>query len=299
MKTVAICSATNQTYVQGATVALSTAVLHAPAGAHCRVYLLDGGIRESSWRKLKRTMAALPRSCELIRLHPDMQAYAGLPQDWGSSVMAYARLALPQMVNEKRVLNVDADLLLQADWQEVWETEMDGSIIAAAPDIITKTLAGEKLDLAKFNLDGAAPYLQSGFLLMDIEKWRAFGVSEKVLTYLRENPGHCCFWDQSAFNVVLYGRWKMLPYKWNTPAWWADQGKEDCRLDAPVLHYVGPHKPWHNGHHTTGSAAVFFRCLDQTAWQGWRPNGWRFALKMAKYRVGQWIANLKAALPHR
>ncbi|MDD5348906.1 MAG: glycosyltransferase family 8 protein [Chthoniobacteraceae bacterium] len=283
-----LCSASNQTYVMGAAVALVSAVLHAPRGRHCRVYLLDGGIRPASWRKLEKTFAALPRSCELIRLRPDMGRYAGLPQDWGSSVMTYARLALPQMVEEERIFYVDADLLVQADWEPLWETPLcDGAVVAAAPDIVTKTLGGESLDLEKFCLDPAAPYLQAGLLLIDLAEWRRLGVSEKVVEYLRENPEHARHWDQSALNVVLYRRWKPLPMGWNTPAWWADLGREGCRIDAPVLHFVGPNKPWIYGFHTAPSGAAFFRFLDRTAWKGWRPNGVRFACKMAKYRAGK------------
>ena len=293
MKHVAIGSATNQTYVLGAAAALVSTVLNAPCDAHCRVYLLDGGIRPESWRKLEKTMAALPRSCELIRLHPDMQTFAGLPHDWGNSVMAYARLALPQLIAEDRVFYVDADLLVQAQWQALWEMDLGDAVLAASPDIVTKTLGAERLNLEKFGLDGAAPYLQSGVMVIDLNKWREFEVSGKVLTYLRENPDHCCFWDQSALNVVLYKRWKMLPLEWNTPAWWADQGREGCTIQAPVLHFVGPHKPWMYGHHTQPSGKAFFEFLDQTAWKGWRPNGFRFACKMAKYRVGQILSALK------
>jgi len=294
MKHVTICSASNQTYVLGVAAALVSAVLHAPRGVHCRIYVLDGGIRESSWRKLERTLAALPRSCELIRLHPDMRNYAGLPQDWGCSVMAYARLALPHLITEARVLYVDADLLVQADWESLWEMDLGDAVIAAAPDVVTKTLGAERLDLEKFHLDGEAPYLQSGVLVIDLDKWREFEVSEKVVTYLRENPDHACFWDQSALNVVLYERWKILPREWNTPAWWADKRIEDCAVEAPVLHFVGPDKPWIYGHHTHPSGQVFFHFLDQTAWKGWRPNGLRFACKMAKYRAGKFLNALRA-----
>ena len=294
MKQVAICSASNQTYVLGVAAALVSAVLNAPRDAKCRVYVLDGGIRDNSWRKLERTMAGLPRSCELIRLRPDMGSYAGLPQDWGNSVMTYARLALPQMITEPRVLYVDADLLVQADWESLWEMDLGDAVIAAAPDIVTKTLGAECFDLEKFHMDGAAPYFQAGFLVMDLEKWREFKVSEKVITYLRENPNHCRFWDQSALNVVLYGRWKILPVEWNTPAWWADQGIENCVIGAPVLHFVGPNKPWIYGFHTQPSGKLFFGFLDQTAWKGWRPNGLRFACKMAKYRVSKFLNALRA-----
>lgn len=293
MKHVALCSASNETYVLGAAAALASAILNAPRDAHCRVYVLDGGIRESSWRKLQSSLERLPRSSEIIRLRPNMQSFAGLPQDWGSSVMTYARLALPKMVDEDRILYVDADLLVQADWSALWESDLEGAIVAAAPDIITKTLGAEKLNLEKFQLDPAAPYFQAGFLLMDLRQWRDFCVSEKVLAYLRENPQHCCYWDQSALNVVLYRRWKRLADEWNTPAWWADQGIENCKVDAPVLHFVGPHKPWIYGHHTQPSGTHFYHYLDQTAWKRWRPNGFRFACKMAKYRIGQGLNLLR------
>jgi lipopolysaccharide biosynthesis glycosyltransferase len=191
------------------------------------------------------------------------------------------------MVDEDRIFYVDADLLVQADWEPLWTMDLCGTVAAAAPDIVTKTLGQESLDLEKFRLDPEAAYLQAGLLLIDLREWRCQGVSEKVVTYLRENPDHARHWDQSALNVVLYGRWKPLPRAWNTPAWWADSGREDCQLDAPVLHFVGPNKPWIYGHHTAPSSVAFFRVLDQSAWKGWRPNGFRFACKMAKYRAGQ------------
>lgn len=293
---VALCTASNETYVIGATAALVSAVLNAPAGIACKVYVLDGGIRERSWRKLQKSLEQLGRSCEVTRLRPDMQTFAGLPQDWGSSVMTYARLALPQMVQEERLLYVDADMIVQAPWNCIWETDLQGAVIAAAVDVVTKTLGEEHLDLEKFHLEPSAPYFQAGFLLMDLRQWRETCVSEQVLAYLRENPDHCRYWDQSALNVVLHGRWKRLPDEWNTPAWWADQGREACRLDAPILHFVGPDKPWLHGHDGNASARRFYGVLARSAWKGWRPSGWRFACKMAKYRVGQGIGFLRGLM---
>ncbi|MEI6561787.1 MAG: glycosyltransferase family 8 protein [Verrucomicrobiota bacterium] len=293
MKHVAICSASNQTYVLGCAVALASAVLHAPSGAHCRVYLLDGGIHENSWRKLEKTMASLGRSCELIRLRPDLNYFAGFPKIYGTSVMTYARLALPGMVTEDRVLYVDADLLVQSDWEKLWEMPLEGAVVAAATDVLTKTLGGERLNLEKFHLDGNAPYFQAGFFVMDLNKWRELQISEKTMAYLRENPEHCHYCDQSALNVVLYGLWKMLPRGWNTPGYWADQQIEGSSPCDPVMHFNGPLKPWNYGMHTSPSAKVFYSYLDKTAWKGWRPNGFRFALKMAKYRAVKFLNSLR------
>ncbi len=296
MKHVAICSACNQTYLFGGAVALVSAVLHAPRDAHCRVYLLDGGIGDDSWRKLEQTLASLGRSCELIRLRPDLKYFDGFPKIYGSSVMTYARLALPEMITEDRVLYVDADLLVQADWEALWAMSLDGAVIAAATDVLTKTLGGEQLNLEKFNLDANAPYFQAGFFIMDLNKWRDLEISGKTMTYLRENPEHCHYCDQSALNVVLHDCWKMLPRGWNTPGYWADQQVEGSSLCDPVLHFNGPLKPWYYGMHTSPSARIFYSYLDRTAWKGWRPSGFRFACKMVKYRIGQLFNALRGLL---
>jgi lipopolysaccharide biosynthesis glycosyltransferase len=214
-----------------------------------------------------------------------MTTFAGLPKDWGSSVMTYARLALPNMVGEDQLFYLDADIIVQAPWASLWNAGCGDATIAAAPDVITQTLGNDHLDLEKFGLDPAAPYFQAGLLLINLEKWREQLVSEKVLDYLRENPGHCRFWDQSALNVVLYRQWRQLPPSWNTPAWWADQRKNGVNLEVPALHFVGPHKPWIYGHHRSPTARIFFGWLDQTSWKRWRPTGVRQARKWAKYRL--------------
>jgi lipopolysaccharide biosynthesis glycosyltransferase len=294
MKTVAIASAANETYVLGLAVALVSTVAHAPKDVCCKVYVLDGGIRHRSWMKLEKSLARFGSRCELIRLHPDMNCFAGLPQDWGSSVMTYARLALPNLVFEEQLFYVDADMIVQGAWDAIWDAGCGEAVVAAAPDVITRTLGGERLNLEKFNLDAAAPYLQAGLLLINLREWRNLAVSEGVLSYLRENPDHCCYWDQSALNVVLYRRWRQLPVDWNTPAWWADQGLNAASLNAPVLHFVGPHKPWIRGHHQSPSAKVFFQWLDQTPWKGWRPGGVRQACKWAKYKAWKMIESLRS-----
>jgi lipopolysaccharide biosynthesis glycosyltransferase len=291
---VAVASAANETYVLGLAVALVSTVAHAPKDVCCKIYVLDGGIRDRSWKRLEKGLAQFGPRCELIRLRPDMTSFAGLPQDWGSSVMTYARLALPKLVSEEQLFYVDADLIVQGDWGAVWESECGDAVIAAAPDVITRTLGGDRLNLEKFKLDASAPYLQAGVLLINLRQWRDLAVSEEVLSYLRENPDHCRYWDQSALNVVLYRRWQQLPVGWNTPAWWADQGLNEASLNAPVLHFVGPNKPWVHGYHESPSAKIFFHWLDQTPWKGWRPGGVRQACKWAKYKACKMVESLRA-----
>lgn len=296
---IAICSAANHTYTMGLAVALVSALRHAPQSAHpIKVYVLDGGIREVGWQRIADSLCQVGRPHELIRLQPDMARFAGLPQDWGSSVMTYARLALPEMVGDtERLFYIDSDLVVQKDWSSVWKTDLDCAVIAAAREVVVGTLGQEHLPLEEFGLNPEAPYLQAGVMLIDLPQWRDRRVSERVLDYLRSHPNHAKHWDQSALNVVLYEHWRQLPDAWNVPAHWADQRREGFDLEmAAILHFAGPHKPWLYGYHRSGSAGRFFEVLDQTAWRGWRPSAVKQWLKWAKYHLWglrNWLMRLK------
>ncbi len=296
--TLTVASASNKTYALGLAVALASVARHASRRYHLKFEVLDGGIPDNDWRKLCQSLQKLHPSVECIRLQPRMADFEGLPQDWGASVMTYARLALPELSQAERILYVDADMVIQEDVAKIWERPMpEGCVVAASRDIITGTLAKAKLPLADFNMNPAHHYLQAGFLMIDMNAWKRERVSQRVLDYLRKYPNNAMHWDQSALNVVLYGRWDLLPDEWNTPAWWADSGRGGTRVDAPLLHYVGPNKPWILGHTTGESAKRFYEVVDQTEYRKWRPSTWRQSLKQAKYRLHQtlslkWLTNL-------
>lgn len=290
-----LCSAANETYVIGLAVALCSALRNLTGDVKAPVvYVLDGGIRDRSWRKVEASVREIRPDCVLRRLRPDMATFAGLPQDWGASVMAYARLALPEMVPEARILYFDSDLIVQADLAALWTLDLEEAVMAAAIDVTAKDLGHAKLPLVELGLSASAPCLNSGLLLMDLPRWRGAEVTAACLRYLRQWPDHASNWDQSALNVVLAGRWQRIESSWNTPAWLADQGRDGCRLDAAVLHFVGPHKPWLYGYHESASAQIFFQWVDRTAWKGWRPSGFRQACKWAKYRAWKLRSDLLA-----
>lgn len=269
----------------GAAVALCSALRHLPSyGGEVTAYVLDGGLRESDWQKLTKSVQRAHSAARLIRLRPEMARFSGLPQDWGSSVMTYARLALPELVDESRILYLDADMIVQADLSPFMTRDLEGKTVAAARDVITRTIGGDYLPNEALGLNPEADYFQAGFLVIDLERWKAERVSERVLAYLSDYSEHSRYWDQSALNAMLYERWLRLEDEWNTPAFWADQKKDGSNLEDPILHFVGPDKAWLLGHHRKPAALRFFDELDRTAWRGWRPTRWRNFLKWGKYR---------------
>lgn len=282
-----LCTATNETYALGATVVLCSALRHLPADTESvLIYVLDGGVRPATWQRLVRSLTLTGRAHRLVRLAPEMAKFKGLPQDWGSSVMTYARLALPELIDEPFVTYLDADMVVQGDLSPLLRLALGNHVIAAAPVPDGTKLATAGLPVSELGLPPEAPYFQAGFLLINLDAWRAEKVSERVLDYLRAWPRHARHWDQSALNAVLPGRWLRLEGYWNTYAWAAETGEFGSSLDAGILHYVGPHKPWLLGHHRSPSAERFYREVVLTDWGSWRPSALRQAIKQLRYRAG-------------
>jgi lipopolysaccharide biosynthesis glycosyltransferase len=287
MPPLVLCTATNETYAIGAAVVLSSALRHlAPDPAPVSVYVLDGGIRPATWAKLARSLTLTGRAHRLIRLSPSLARFQGLPQDWGSSVMTYARLALPELMDEPRVLYLDADMVVQADLSPLAHLDLQGKVVAAGPNH-DYTLAFAGLPCAELGLPPDAPYFQAGVLVIDLPRWREIRLSERALDYLRTWPRHTKHWDQSALNALLLDQWLRVPATWNTDAWPAQEGKAGYSLDAAVLHYTGPNKPWLLGHDRGPAADRFYAALRHTAWGSWRPSTLRQMLKQIRYRLSR------------
>lgn len=290
---VTIASASNDRYVLGLAVALVSAL------GHCRgwvqepvlIVVLDGGIRPRNWRRLEKSLNAVGVPHRVLRFKPDLSLFAGFPMDYGASYLTYARLFLPKLLPEtKRILYIDSDLLINESLQSVWDTELGDAPIAAAVCAHVKTIGNEQLPVEALGLDPQAPYLQAGFLLIDLDRWREMDLSERCLDYLRRYSDRAPHWDQSALNAVIGQKWKLLPDRWNVPAAYFELKLENGSTMTPaVLHFSGPEKPWRYGNHTWTVAEGFFSVLDRTAWRGWRPSRLRAALKTCKLRLYQTV----------
>ena len=106
-----------------------------------------------------------------------------------------------------RVLYVDADVLVRKDLKDLWDTDLCGKPIAAAPDV----------GFPMSGLDGStpespSPYFNAGVMLMDLALVRA-GLDELYVTAAEKSDS--TLKDQDALNAHLRGDWHPLSLKWN------------------------------------------------------------------------------------
>lgn len=147
-------------------------------------------------------------------------------------VAMWYRLMLPKLLpNVSRIIYADMDILFFNDLIDIYEYDLGKNIIAAVPTRTDK-------------------YINSGFLLMDLDKIRKENLYNKWISISRKedfkNP------DQDVLNCTLKGRIAFLPLRYNFqlshgsrifkiyPAVQLDELKHNL----VVLHYSDFMKPW-------------------------------------------------------
>jgi lipopolysaccharide biosynthesis glycosyltransferase len=208
------------------------------------------------------------------------------------------RLLLPRLLPDlDRVIYLDSDIVVRDSLRPLWETELDGDLLAAVRDAGSPFPVGPLgTDWRGLGLDPSAPYFNTGMLLIPLGEWRREEVSERALALLRRRQPR--WGDQDGLNAVVGRRWVELPRRWNLQspdalgaglAWalW----REDVELalrDPAVIHYTDRDKPWLAGcEHPL--AQHWYGALEGTGWSGWRPR--RQRPRLAR------IANRARALP--
>lgn len=189
----------------------------------------------------------------------------------------YTRLHCPQVLDGAidKVLYLDADLLVVDDLGPLWATDVSDVALAAAPDPY-----GEDRDQA-LGLPPGAIYFNAGVLLINLARWRAEGLTERLSAYIREQGPRLRQHDQDALNALLHDRIRVLDLRWNLqaralhPHRAAAVHRPDLRRAARqpgIIHFASSRKPWIFSV-AIPHRALYRRYLRRTAWRDAAPEG--------------------------
>ena len=182
---------------------------------------------------------------------------SSLSLDGRRTEASYLRLALPAAFAGayRRLLYLNSDVFVQGgDFGALMDLDLGGAAVAAVRDNIQWRTRGRRPE--EFRRMGlpAAPYCNSGVLLLDVQAYRDQRVLERCLDFAQEHPGALLL-DQSLLNLVLRGDWAELAPAWNwqyTRASMLFEGIEEVH----IVHFIGPKKPWK---HAGGRLPLKFR----------------------------------------
>ncbi len=267
MQPVVVALAADSAYQIGLLVAVRSLLENFPADRPIEIYVLDGGLTRSARDHVGRTVDGAGRNSKVSFVTPSLGVLRDAPPNYRGSVMPYARLLLPEIIPRDRVIYIDSDMVIQKNLAEVWEIDMQGRAVAAVQDGLVQTFGGETPDATQDD----RPYFNSGFLILDLNRWRTTDATAAVMRYLGSDVELLRYWDQSALNQAFVGAWKELDAAWNAFPKMIERSGGRLNPSRVNLHFVAGCKPWVYGHSHWNFMDRFYHYLDMTSRAGWRP----------------------------
>lgn len=162
------------------------------------------------------------------------------------SVLTLARLFIPSLVpvDTKRVVYLDADILVLGDISHLFHVPLgDAAIGAVADEDLNRRIQTGSTDLP-FGLPRVRQYFNAGVLVFDLKACREREIFGRALAHIRSNP-RTPYADQDALNAACDDDWRSLEPRWNF------QGHLRTRIERlpvqqqpSIAHFISSSKPW-------------------------------------------------------
>ncbi len=271
---VALFCAADQFYVIQLAVMLSTCLRNYSNKAPLDIFVVDGGLSPEQREKVEKS---LPKDRAVITwcLPRELPAAKFFVSNH-ITISTYYRLFLENLIPEQfeRVVYIDVDTAVLGDIKQLFDAEMEQSIVLARPQLAP----------SDWSFSPRESYFNAGVLVIDTPRWRGSTISQRALEFAAQNGARNTEWDQGALNVVLSGSWGGLLNSWNaepTKNTMATlQSSANSKDSIHVLHFLGVAKPWHANYPDRDLQEFYFALVDQTQWKGWRPaRGFEYLLR--------------------
>lgn len=173
----------------------------------------------------------------------------------------YLRLYAPYIIKDvDRILYLDPDIVCLDSLDELYNTDLGDNVLGAAPNMLRKDVEYLKeimLNSLKLPLD--SEYVNSGVLLIDMNKYRESLSLEGLNTFLKNNNHTIEYQDQDTINFLFNRKIKILDNKYNYQINAVDWWKID--LNQVLIHYSEAKKPWKEDYHDLLRARPYYQLL--------------------------------------
>ena len=159
-----------------------------------------------------------------------------LPMMGHYSIGTLFRLALPDLLPQdvKRVIYLDADVVVQLDIRELWDADLKGNALAACLDA-PETQASLPWPCRIHRVEPER-YFNAGVLLFHLEKIRKeHDLAREAIRFLRENP-QCTLSDQDALNALFADSYLSLSHRFNC---FTNRLSPDTVIPSGIFHFAG------------------------------------------------------------
>ena len=234
-----------------------------------KIFILDDEINEENKEKIKNIAKKFDTEINFFKTK-NIEKTIGentyyMNKDGIKSMTPYSRLFSASILPKiDKVLYMDSDSLILNSFKELWKMDIDDYYCAGVIDTLGIDYVKNQIDLEK-----KFDYINSGFLLINLKKWREERIEEKFLKFLKEHNDKFIFHDQGIINGVLKNKIIYLHPKYNllgnfqgisynkaikiagSPNYYDKKTIEEAKNNPIFVHFCGGAitKPWNNKKH--------------------------------------------------
>lgn len=178
-----------------------------------------------------------------IEINRDVFAKANLKNNAKYiSLEGYYRYIIADVApNINKALYLDADLIVNGSLNKLYSTDIEKYYCAGVKDKFIEEINYKR----KIGLSPNDIYINSGVMLLNLNKLRRDKIGEKLLNNTIELADIIEYQDQDIINITFKGKIKELDSKYNFASSNVLREKNKIK-EAIIIHYTGPIKPWDN-----------------------------------------------------
>jgi Lipopolysaccharide biosynthesis proteins, LPS:glycosyltransferases len=233
------------------------------------IIIIDDGISEKNVSRIKNDILSDKINLNFIKAKDVIPKGVHLPIDRGNyPLTVYLRLFIPYILPAgiNKVIFIDVDTIVLDDLSKFYEFDLGDNIIGAITDA-SEVVSCEWLGIPNYKELGIPPdakYFNAGVLLINIEAWKRYDVTNKVMRTVEQNIKYTNFCEQYGLNVVLWDKWAELPETWNCFA--------EKKLENPSIIHFTAIKPIYKSYFKNEDyKAIFYQYLQKTSWKNFKP----------------------------
>ena len=248
----------------------------------CEVHLIIFG---NSWkpRDLKRITLMQTDMASVEVRSVDSAQFSNVNLTRGFPLATAYNVLAPEYLlqNEARAIYMDADMVVMEDLTSLWEYQLDTAVGAVLDaHIVWMSSPSMWRPWREEEVDPMTPYLNTGLMLIDLERWRKENLTGRTLEYLEKYTLPCV--DQDALNFALNGAFDQLHPRYNSMPYhllkmfrYVDAVDPDQRIGEAITNPAVVHfhrsffgKPW--TYFSTHPGTKMWRTLASDVHPRWR-----------------------------
>jgi lipopolysaccharide biosynthesis glycosyltransferase len=243
-----VCFTINDQYVKHVVTTIYS-ILHSNQKNIFRFYIICDNLSEDSRSSFSRLSFRFKGRCSFEYCSVDTSLFSDIKLSIDYiSIHTYYRFMLADLLSKSdKILYLDADILVQGDLLELWETNLEDYYAAGVADLyIDKIDYKKEIGFSKNDF-----YINAGVILFNLDAIRWDNISKKLLSVAKELSEKVRFQDQDILNIVFRDKIKVIPDKFNFTM--DNMQKYPNQISsAVILHYNGGGKPWHGKRNRPG-----------------------------------------------